>query len=256
MRERTSDPKYDYSSVGYARRHAIRTLDEYECSTDEIVAMFGCSQATFHRYDLDVRLTCRPARPARWHPMSPEDAREIAIIALTRAGYSVASIAKAINVSLATVYREQTAFHDRRGAASPAELRHIRRNLKMNIVDNRSLHQRRIDAHVVAACAGARITRQVQQLIDQSSPCRPVPPRLPSLCHHRLLQAATPSSGAGWTGSCSAVSLRDRGVSRTSALRLRRSWASEPMWWGDGVSSRDSWASRSNFRMNVKITLI
>jgi transposase-like protein len=146
MRGKSNDPAYDYSRVGYARRHAIQVLDGYACSTAEIIAMFGCSQATFHRYDLDVRLSRRPARPARRYEMSPPDAREIVVIALIRAGYAVTEIAKAIGVSPATVYRERALFEARLGDTSPAERRHIHRTLKRNIIDNRPFHQRRIDA--------------------------------------------------------------------------------------------------------------
>ena len=146
MRGKFNDPEYDYSRVGYARRHAIQVLDGYACSTAEIVAMFGCSQATFHRYDLDVRLSRRPARPARRYEMSPADAREIVVIALLRDSYSVAEIAEAIGVSPATVYRERTLLIARLGETSPAELRHIHRNLKRSIIDDRSDYERAIDA--------------------------------------------------------------------------------------------------------------
>lgn len=148
MRKRISEAEddYDYSTVGYARRAAIRALDEYECSVAEIVAMFGRSEATFHRYDRDVRLQRRLTQPACRYPMSPKDAREIALIALIRAGYGVAVIAEALHVSQATVYRERARFEERRGTASPAELRHIRRNLKSSIIDDRPQHQRRVDA--------------------------------------------------------------------------------------------------------------
>ena len=123
-----------------------RALDDYECSTAEIIAMFGCSQATFHRYDQDVRLARRPARPGRRHEMSPADAREIAIITLIRANFSMAEIAEAIDVSPATVYRRRELYHARLGDTSPAERRHIYRYLKGQIIDDRSFHQRRIDA--------------------------------------------------------------------------------------------------------------
>ena len=146
MSKTSSESGYDYSRIGYARRHAIQALDDYECSTAEIIAMFGCSQATFHRYGQDVRLTRRPARPEGRHEMSPADAREIVIIALIRANFAVAEIAEAIGVSRATVYRKRELYHTRLGDTSPAERRHIHRYLKWRIIDDRSFHQRRVDA--------------------------------------------------------------------------------------------------------------
>jgi DNA-binding CsgD family transcriptional regulator len=145
MRKQREDSGYDYSRIGYARRHAIQTLDDYACSTAEIIGMFGCSPATFHRYDQDVRLSRRPARTARWYEMPPADAKEIAMIALVRADYTVAEIAEAIGVSPATVYRERDAYQTRLGATSRAEERHIYRHLKGRIIDDRSRHQRRLD---------------------------------------------------------------------------------------------------------------
>jgi transposase-like protein len=152
MRGKSSDPEFNYSRVGYARRHAIQVLDGYACSTAEIIAMFGCSQATFHRYDQDVRLSRRPARTHRRYAMSPADAREIVVIALLRADYTVAEIAESIGVSPATVYRERALFEARLGDTSPAERRHIHRNLKKKIIDNRPFHQRRIDAQRRRLC--------------------------------------------------------------------------------------------------------
>ena len=146
MDKKSNESGYDYSRIGYARRHAIRTLDDYACSTAEIIGMFDCSPATFHRYDQDVRLFRRPAQSAHRHEMPPADAREIVMIALIRGGYTVAEIADAIGVSLSTVYRERELYQTRLGATSPAEERHIHRHLKERIIDDRSPHQRRIDA--------------------------------------------------------------------------------------------------------------
>ena len=146
MRKKINDSGPDYSRIGYARRHAITTLDDYACSTAEIIDMFGCSPATFHRYDQDVRLSRRPARPARWHEMPPTDAREIVIIALIRANYTPAEIAEAIGVSSSTVYRKRELYQTRLGATSPAEERQIYRYLRGRIIDDRSRHERRIDA--------------------------------------------------------------------------------------------------------------
>lgn len=146
MRKKATSYKYDDTRIGYARRHAIRTLDEYECSTAEIIAAFGCSRATFHRYDMDVRLTRRPIQPARLHPMCAKDAREIAIISLVRLGYTKPEIAEAMGVSRSTVYRQEGLLYAARGGTSPVEQRHIRRHLKSRIIDNRSKLERERDA--------------------------------------------------------------------------------------------------------------
>ena len=146
LRKTPSSSTYDFSRIGYARRHAIRSLDDYECSSAEIAAAFGCSTATFHRYDMDVRLSRRPSQPARLHPMSPKDAREIAIISLVRAGYTKVEIADAMNVSRSTVYRQEGLLDAVRGMISPAEKRHIHRYLKDRIIDDRTRLERRRDA--------------------------------------------------------------------------------------------------------------
>lgn len=148
QRNTSGVPEYDYSRVGYARRHAIRTLDDYNCSSQEIMAMFGVSKSTFHRYDRDVRLMRRPAQAECLHPMPPEDAREIVIISLIRADYEVKVIAEALGISLASVYRERTAFWNRLGATSPAEHKQHHRHLKHAIRDTRSWVERAIDARL------------------------------------------------------------------------------------------------------------
>ena len=121
--------------------------------------MFGVSKSTFHRYDLDVRLTRRPASDeARTH-ITPVDAREIAIITLIRSGeYQVSVIAEALGLSIATIYRARKLYYNQLGSASQAEMRHIHRYLKnqINNRDTRSKWQRRIEARERKLCKRRR----------------------------------------------------------------------------------------------------
>ena len=146
QRNNPSIPEYDYSRVGYARRHAIRTLDDYNCSSQEIMAMFGVSKSTFYRYDRDVRLMRRPAQTDCLHSMPPKDAREIVVISLIRAEFKVKEIAQALGATITWVYRKRDAFQKRLGETSPAERNQLHRYLKHAIRDTLSPPERALEA--------------------------------------------------------------------------------------------------------------
>lgn len=170
-------PKYDYSTVGNARREAIRALDEYGCTVAEQCAMFGhgkgkpISQATFHRFALDVRLLRRPSKPfspgCRDEPrdeldeppeeelsIPPSDSLEIAVLALLRARpeYDIKVIVEALGTSKSTVYRMRKAWLDRRGDLSEAEKRwrhrHIPSNMYQHSLDLMGYYDRITRRHV------------------------------------------------------------------------------------------------------------
>lgn len=116
--------EFDASRIGKARRKAISVLDEYQCTTAELRAMFGVSKATFHRYADGVRLLRRPTEVKV--PMSTADAREIATVALLRAGFTTTEIVEALHTSKSAVSRRRQAWLEHHHF-SPAERRMQRR---------------------------------------------------------------------------------------------------------------------------------
>ena len=144
-----------------ARRRAIEALDGYACTVAEQCAMFDISEATFHRYADGVRLRRRltkihvpgcadePGWPpaAAEQPMPPEDALEIATIALIRGGFRVGEIIEALKkTSQSAVYRQRKAYLARKGASSSTETRWHYRHLPSHITDYKSPVERARDA--------------------------------------------------------------------------------------------------------------
>ena len=145
--------QYDFSRIGIARRETISALDEYGCTLAEQRAVFGITEATFHRYADGVRLRRRPSRifyPGctddseydRGKPDEPPipraDALEIATIALIRSRslFSVEEIVKALRkTSKSAVYRQRKAYNERLGDLSEVETRWRHRHLPSRLTD-------------------------------------------------------------------------------------------------------------------------
>lgn len=143
---------YDFSRIGKARREAVAALDDYGCTVAEQRAMFRVTESTFHRYAEGVRLRRRPShrlspgcRSERRYdrdshddpPMPRADSLEIATIALirSRSRFSVSEIVQALKTSKSAVYRQQKAYHQRRGDLSPVEQRWRHRHLPSHLTD-------------------------------------------------------------------------------------------------------------------------